>query len=502
MSAQEQQKQFALAALDFKIVKIEKQMGALLERLPPPDREAAQRWLDQSKELGEEATGTQLTRMLQRGRRLFNRLQKTAPPVAPALPGAPPAATRVPAQAMFAQIRTLREKARKCPLLPEDAAKLEALQTFVLKGRWAQRLVKLGYNPIDVAMMNPTQRKQLTKAPRKCYSETEREALLDTNPWSYTNRRQQCLPMDEGEGEFVTQEACKEARRNEAAESSIEKFIELAYGKAGVASNKQKIETWIQANPGASWQSLWTEFRDEGIPDITREETVMDEVYTNPAAQMQIAALEKKARALVPSMERNEIQEQADAIRRKNLPSLVPRAVYVPDEGRQREEALDFFKELTGTGARTRDEEMIDMRKQNASLRREIQNLKAGKITETEMEASQQRYLQGQVVTEHAPALQDLDVRVAKLEQAEQADASQIAALKKEWEDLLHKYSGDTSSLNELLQTQGTNKTYHDYIAQTIQEQIDAQTPSVGMQAQTVVQSAAFRRAMKRRKRA
>ena len=497
----QQQRALGVLMLNTRIDNLEGKLSALMPQLSEEDRQAAQRWLDQVEALAPTASGQELSRQLRRGKRLLNRLKPSVPPVAPPPPPAAMAAAPVAAPISLAEAAaaaaTARLRKKKCALLSGDEEQLQTFSKFLLREPSVAALVKKGYNPVDAALMNPAQRQDALEEPTlHCYSAAERVSDLDKNQFSY-QLADDCYPMDKGKGEFPDLAGCHEAKEENAAQDGINKFLDVAYGE-GMTGDKMQFLQWMMQE-GPEPVTLWNELKATGIQEAKKSQTVYDQVLP-PEARDKVKALRTQMQQPgVDPVTRRTLETQIVAIQEQQI-QFEPRTVMVPDKkGAQKAMARRFFEQKVEGTEDEGDDPVAALAAENQRLRETIENLKAGKITETEMEASQQRYLQGQVVAEHAPALQDLDARVATLEQAEQADASAVAQLKKEWEDLLHKYSTDTSGLNQLLQTQGTNKTYHDYIAQQVQEQIDAQTPSVGMQVHAVVQSASFRRALRRR---
>ena len=492
--------EFAGAVLDLQLGDTSEKIEALKARVPEY-AEAAADWQKQAGNLS--ITDQQaLSRTLRRGNRLLRQMLAAVPAAPPAPPrpprsilppGIPPAAPLSLAAAAAAAAAE-RLKRRKCAMLPGDAEQLALLGKFILRQPDVAALIKKGFNPVDAALMNPAQRQEALKAPApECFSATARASDLNRNPFSY-QLADDCYPMDQGTGEFPDLAACRKAQQENAAQDAINKFLDVAYG-AGMTSEKMQFLRWMmdeEPDPVA----LWEELRDTGIQQASKETTVYDQVLPE-TAQVSIAALREQMKRVDP-VTRRTLETRIAAIQEQQT-QFVPRVVRVPDPRAQRTMARAFFEQKL-TGVEAAEDPVGALLAENQKLRETIENLRAGQISETEMEASQQRYLQGEVSAAHSPVLGELDARIQTLEKAERVDTAQVQALSQQVQELFREYIGDTSELARRLATDGTDKTYHAYIAQQVREQIEAQEPSIGMQAQRVVQSASFRRAMRRKK--
>lgn len=502
--------EFAGAVLDLQLGTTSERLQKLLPRLSKTDQEAVRTWVSQVENLSvtdQEVLG----RQLRRGKRLLAQMQQQQPgaPPPPPPPGPPPPgrlgaapAPAVPKSELMAAIQRAGMAAlrkRKCALLPGDRDQLELLGKFILRGPDAARLVKKGFNPVDVAMMNPSQRKVALKSDApKCYTAPERISELADNPFSY-QLADQCYPMDAEQGEYPSLEACRRAAQETTSWDNINKFLDVAYGDA-MTGPKMKFLKWMmeeQSQDRIDPITLWQELRDSGIQNIKRAETVYDQVISAPI-QRQIEELLQKQKTAPPVQQRI-LDNQIESLRRDNT-RLEEREVMIQDTGAQRTMARRFFQQqMEGTTGEEEDP-LTAMAAENQRLRETIENLRTGKITETEMEASQQRYLGGEIDAAHVPGLKAIDQRVQQLEQAEHVDATQVTQLREQVATLWNAYQDDHAALTQKLASGGTDKTYHDYIVQTVQQQIDTDTPSVGRMGEIVVESAAFRRAMRRRK--
>ena len=498
--------EFAGAVLDMQLGDTVTKIEAL-KATAPAYADAATEWQKQAEDLSV-SDQQALSRTLRRGKRLLRQMQAAVvtkappgPPPPPPPPGPPPPALAPPAAApapplslaaAAAAAAAARRARKKCAMLPGDSEQLTLLGKFILRQPDVAALIKKGFNPVDAALMNPAQRQEALQAPApECFAAAARATDLRLNPFSY-RLADDCYPMDQGVGEFPDLAACRKAQEQNAAQDGINKFLDAAYG-GGMTSEKMQFLRWMmdeEPDPVA----LWEELRGTGIQQASKETTVYDQVLPEEA-QAAMAVLREQMKRADP-VTRRTLETRVEAIREQQT-QFVPRVVRVPDPRAQRTMARAFFEQKL-TGEEAAEDPVAALLAENQKLRTTIENLRAGKISETEMEGSQQRYLQGQVTAAHAPALQELAARVATLEAAEHVDAAQVQALSDRVQELFREYSGDASELARRLHTQGTDRVYHDFIRQQVQQQIEAQEPSVGLQTERVVESAVFRRAVKR----
>lgn len=501
--------EIAGAVLDLKLGDTTDKLEALKARVPEYAA-AATEWQTQANDMS--ITDQQvLSRTLRRGNRLLKQMQAAAPATAAVPPPAPgpsgppqppglPALRTLPAipapplslAAAAAAAAAARRARKKCAMLPGDSEQLTLLGKFILRQPDVAALIKKGFNPVDAAFMNPAQRREALKAAvPECFSTATRASELDQNPFSY-RLADDCYPVDQGTGEFPDLAACRNAQATNAAQDGINKFLDLAFG-SGMTGEKMQFLRWMmdtEPNP----VELWDQLKATGIQQAKRDNTVYDQVLPEEARQTIDSLRNRMKLPGTDPVTRRTLETRIEAIQQQQT-KFVPRVVRVIDERAQRTMARQFFEQqLSGEEA---DDPVAALHAENQKLREAIENLKAGKISETEMQASQERFLQGEVNAAHAPGMDDLEKRISILEASERTDTTQLLALQKQVQKLFQEYHQDSTELAHRLRTQGTDKTYHDYLREQIQQQIEEQEPSIGMQTQRVVQSGAFRRAVR-----